>query len=113
MCLKHQTDLAHDVKQEGIYIVVERFVIEEELGERAEVLAVLFLFAPVNLEHRQVTVAIDLKDAKKRCYKKRGEKHWEKTRPTNNKTKDKNTHTKKTTSCSYVTLSCCQNKNSK
>ena len=33
----------HDVKEEGLHVEVERLVVEEELGQQAEILAVLFV----------------------------------------------------------------------
>ena len=41
--------LAEDVENEGLHIKVERLVVQEELGEQAEVLAVQFVVQPVHL----------------------------------------------------------------
>ena len=41
---------SHDVEEEGVCVVVERLVIEEELGEEAEVLRVRLVLAAVDLE---------------------------------------------------------------
>ncbi len=32
--------LAHDVEEEGVHVVVQRLVVQEELGEQAQILAV-------------------------------------------------------------------------
>jgi hypothetical protein len=34
---------SHDVKEEGFHIIVERFVVQEELGQKAEILTILFV----------------------------------------------------------------------
>mmetsp|Transcript_41598 Transcript_41598/g.106452 ORF Transcript_41598/g.106452 Transcript_41598/m.106452 type:complete len:349 (+) Transcript_41598:700-1746(+) len=52
--------LREDVEQEGVHVVVERLVVQEELGEVAQVLAVHLLLAPVHLKHGDVAVAVDL-----------------------------------------------------
>ena len=41
--------LAEDVENEGLHIKVERLVVQEQLGEQAEVLAVQFVVQPVHL----------------------------------------------------------------
>ena len=33
----------HDVEEEGLHVEVERLVVQEELGQQAEILAVLFV----------------------------------------------------------------------
>lgn len=52
--------LAQHVEQEQVHVIVERLVVEEELGQVAEVLAELLLLAPVHLKHGQGTVAVNL-----------------------------------------------------
>jgi len=52
--------LGHDVKEERFYIVIESLVIEEELGEKAEVLTVDLVFLAVDFEHGQRPIAVDL-----------------------------------------------------
>ena len=56
--------LADDVEEEGLDVVVERLVVEEELGEEAEVLAEDALVLGVDLEDRDVVrrrlLAVDL-----------------------------------------------------
>jgi hypothetical protein len=42
------------------HVVVEGLVVEEELGEVAQVLAVVLLLRAVHLEHGQPVVAVDL-----------------------------------------------------
>ena len=51
---------AHAVEEEGVDVVVESFVVEEELGEEAEVAAPGALAAPVDFEEGDVVVAVDL-----------------------------------------------------
>ena len=41
---------SHDVEEERVCVVVERLVVEEELGEEAEVLRVRLVLAAVDLE---------------------------------------------------------------
>ena len=45
--------LAHDVKEERVRVVIEGLVVQEELGEKAEVLGVHLVLASVNFEKRQ------------------------------------------------------------
>jgi hypothetical protein len=52
--------LRHDVEQKGFDIVVERLRAEEELGEKAEILAVDGILTPVNFEERVLAVTVDL-----------------------------------------------------
>ena len=51
---------AHDVEQEGVDVVVERLVVEEELRQQAEVLAVGAGGGAVDLEDRDRVGAVDL-----------------------------------------------------
>lgn len=50
----------HAVEEEGVDVVVEGFVVEEELTEEAEVAAPGALAAAVDLEEGHVVVAVDL-----------------------------------------------------
>lgn len=43
--------IGHDVEQEWFDVVVQRLVVEEELGQQAELLAVLLVLATVHLPH--------------------------------------------------------------
>ena len=52
--------LHEHVEQERLHIVVERLVVEEELREQTQLLAVALLQLPVHLEHRQRAVLVDL-----------------------------------------------------
>lgn len=52
--------LTQDVEEEGIYVIVQRLVIQKELGEETKVLTVDFLIFAVNLVHRKVIFTIDL-----------------------------------------------------
>lgn len=49
----------HAVEEKGINIVVERFVIEEELAEQTEIAAPAALTPAVDLEERAMVVAVD------------------------------------------------------
>lgn len=42
--------LGHDVKQEWLDVVVERLVVEEHLGQQAEILTVDLVLASIHLE---------------------------------------------------------------
>lgn len=42
-------NLAEDIEQKGFHVVVERFVIQEQLAEQAQVLAVYLVLPPVHL----------------------------------------------------------------
>lgn len=50
----------HHVEQEGLHVVVQGFVVEEELGEEAELLAVLLMSSAVHLPHPQPALAVNL-----------------------------------------------------
>lgn len=43
--------LAKDVEQEGVHVEVESLVVEKQLGEQAQVLAVDLVLGAVHLEH--------------------------------------------------------------
>ena len=43
--------LGEDIEQEGLHVVVERLVIEEQLDEQTEVLAVDLVGVAIHLEH--------------------------------------------------------------
>lgn len=49
------------VEKEGFNIVVQRFMVEEQLGEEAEVLAIDLVSVAVHFEDRDVPAAIDLR----------------------------------------------------
>lgn len=49
----------HDVEQERINVKVERLVIEEEFGEQAEKLAVIFVSLSVNLPNAEFAFSIN------------------------------------------------------
>ena len=48
------------VEEEGLYVVVERLVVEEQLGEEAQVLAVDLIDVSIHLKYREFAVAVDL-----------------------------------------------------
>mmetsp|Transcript_26858 Transcript_26858/g.46853 ORF Transcript_26858/g.46853 Transcript_26858/m.46853 type:complete len:210 (-) Transcript_26858:65-694(-) len=52
--------LAQHVEQERVHVVVERLVVQEELGEQAQVLAVELVGLAVHLPQGEVLVAVDL-----------------------------------------------------
>ena len=52
--------LAHHVEEERVRVVVERLVVEKQLGEQAEVLGVRLVLPTVDLEERDRVLAIDL-----------------------------------------------------
>jgi hypothetical protein len=52
--------LAQDVEEEEVDVVVERLVVQEHLGEVAQVLAIRFRFLAVDLEHRHPAAPVDL-----------------------------------------------------
>ena len=52
-------DLGHDVEVEGIDVVVQSLVIEEELGQEAKILAVHTVVLAINLEDAEGTLAVD------------------------------------------------------
>lgn len=52
--------VGEDIEEEWFNVIVQRLVIEEELGKEAEVLAVDPIRVSVDFEHRQRTLAVDL-----------------------------------------------------
>ena len=56
--VKYQSH-SHNVEQEWVGVVIERLVIEEELGEEAEVLRVRLVLATVDLEEGYLVLPID------------------------------------------------------
>ena len=52
--------LREHVEQEQVHVVVQRLVVQEQLGQEAQVLAVHLLLAAVNLEHRHAVVPVNL-----------------------------------------------------
>lgn len=50
----------HDVKEERVRIVVECLVVEEQLGQQAQVLSVRFIFPAVDFKKRNRLLSIDL-----------------------------------------------------
>jgi hypothetical protein len=52
--------LAHDVKEKGLHVVVQRLVVQKELGQQANVLAVDFALGAVHLKHGERLVAVNL-----------------------------------------------------
>jgi hypothetical protein len=49
-----------DVEEEGLYIVIQSFVVQEQLGEKAKVLAVDLVGISIHLEDRDVATSVDL-----------------------------------------------------
>ena len=50
----------HDVKEKGIRVVVQRLMVQKELGKEAQVLRILPLLPPVDLVHRNVILPVNL-----------------------------------------------------
>ena len=48
-----------NIEEEGLHIVVESLVVEEEFGEKTEILTIDLIGITVHLEHRQVFTSID------------------------------------------------------
>ena len=53
------SSLGQHIKEEGVDVVVQRLVIEEELGERAQILAKVSCTLPVDFKH-DISTAVDL-----------------------------------------------------
>lgn len=50
-----------DIEQEGLNVVVQGLVVEEQFGEEAQVLTVYLVGVSVDLEHGDVAAAVDLR----------------------------------------------------
>ena len=50
----------HHIKQERFHVVVQRFMVEEEFGQQAQMLTVLFMSLAIHLPHAKLSLAIDL-----------------------------------------------------
>ena len=48
-----------DVEEEGLHIIVECFVVKEQLGQQTQVLTVQLTGIAIHLKHRQLLVAVD------------------------------------------------------
>lgn len=53
-------ELSHHVEQEGVRVVVESLVVEEELGQQTEILSVAFVLPAVDLEERNRLFPVNL-----------------------------------------------------
>ena len=51
--------LAHDIKEEGVRVVVQSFVIKKQLGKETQVLGVVFVLSSVNFKERNGIFPID------------------------------------------------------
>jgi hypothetical protein len=40
----------HDIEEKGLYVIVERLVVQETFGDKAEILAILFVLLSAHLE---------------------------------------------------------------
>ena len=58
--ISHGIVLAEDVEVEGVDVVVQGLVIEEELGNETQVLAIGLLVLCVHLKHRDTVISVDL-----------------------------------------------------
>ena len=52
--------LGEDIEQEGLHVVVERLVIEEQLGDVAQVFRVNLLLLRVKLKHADLVISVYL-----------------------------------------------------
>jgi len=50
----------HNVEKEGLHIVIKGFVIQEELCQQTQMLAILLVTLPVHLPHLQFSLAVYL-----------------------------------------------------
>jgi len=50
--------LSQNIEEEGFNVVVERLVVEEQLGKKTEILTIYLVLLPVDLEHREIGIAI-------------------------------------------------------
>lgn len=53
-------ELSHHVEQEGICVVVESLMVEEELGQQTEVLGVAFVLSSIDFKKRDRLFPVDL-----------------------------------------------------
>lgn len=53
-------ELSHHVEQEGVCVVVESLVVEEELGQQTEILSIAFVFSTIDLEKRNRLLPVNL-----------------------------------------------------
>ena len=51
--------LAHDVEQERVGVVIQGLVVEEQLGQEAQILSVGLVLAAVDLKERNVALPVD------------------------------------------------------
>ena len=52
--------LAHHVEEEGVRVVVERLVVQEQLGKQAQVLGVVLVLASVYFKEGNRVLSVDL-----------------------------------------------------
>ena len=52
--------LRNDVKVKGLYVIVHRLMVQEELGQQTEVLTVDLILLPIHLKDQQVILLVDL-----------------------------------------------------
>jgi len=51
--------LCQNIEKEGLHVVVQSLVVQEQLGQKAEILAVDLRLLAVDLEERKVILSID------------------------------------------------------
>jgi len=51
--------LTEDVEEEGVHVIVQGFVVEEELGQEADVLAIDLILVPIDFKDGDVAVPVD------------------------------------------------------
>ena len=51
--------LAHHIEQEGVCVVVQGLMVQEQLGQQTEVLGIHFVFTAINFEERNRIFPVD------------------------------------------------------
>jgi len=51
--------LTHDIEEEGVRVVVKRFMVEKQLGQKAKILSVLFVLSAVDFEEGNSVLLVD------------------------------------------------------
>lgn len=52
--------LGEYIKQEGLHIIIQRFVIQEHLGQQAQILAVNLVLSSIHFKDRHNAVSVNL-----------------------------------------------------
>lgn len=51
--------LSHNVKQERLHVVVQRFVVQKHFRKQAKILTIDFVFSTINFEYRNSVISIN------------------------------------------------------